>query len=176
MNEKCEQIIKSIHLCATSETHKLMAKLIMDTYRTTDYSLLTLLTKVATAIQTAIIAKSIDMRRKMLDTYTKENEMTNAMQDTITLNDDKAQYQRFASVPHFYHFPMYPKLATEAISQLTYFLRAPAVYNLQTPTFEDCEDKSLYATEFPTPLKLKTNKSAEGAFCQPSAIAMRLIH
>ena len=123
-----------------------MAKTIMDSYRTTDYSLLALLTKVATELQTAIIAKSVEMRRKMLNSYTKENEMKNATLDTLTLNDDKAQYQRFASVPHFYHFPMHPNLAPEAITQLTYFLRAPAVYSLQTPTFEDCEDRTLYDT------------------------------
>ena len=116
------------------------------------------------------------MRRKLLIAYSRDNQMKNAVQDTLILNDDKAQYQRFAIVPHLYYFPMNPNHTAEAMKQLTYFLRAPAIYNRQTPTFEDCDDQSLYTTEYLTPLRLKSYKNTEGAFCQPSAIALQLVH
>ena len=59
---------------------------------------------------------------------------------------------------------------------LTLALGPTAIYILQTPTTADCDDKSLFDTQYPTPLKLTTNTVKEGAFCHPSALAMRLIH
>ena len=141
----------------------------------TNYSLATALIQGATAIQAAIIAKSIEMRRKLLIAYSRDNQM-NSVQDALILNDDKPQYQRFAIVPHLYYFPMNANHTAEAIKQLTYFLRAPAINNLQTPTYEDCEDQTLYATEYATPLRLNSYNNTEGAFCQPSAIALQMVH
>ena len=112
----------------------------------------------------------------MLNLFTKENTAIIAAQDTITHNDDKAQYQRFAALPHYYYFPMNPSATKEAICNLTHVLSPPAIYNLQTPAFDDCADNTLFDTQYPTPLKLNSNLSKEGAFCHPSALSMRLIH
>ena len=174
-NESAIQIVHTIHVAATCEAQQSMANMIMEAYRQTDFSLLALLTVLATDVQATIINKSITMRQKMLLARPQQKPNLNEI-DIEIMKDDKAQYQRFAALPHYYYFPMNPKKTKDALCTLTLALGPAALYTLQTPTIADCEDKSLFETKYPTPLKLTTNTVKEGAFCHPSALAMRIIH